>query len=443
MSPMTNSSPNQTLSEKLSARLPDHTPNLKLLGVLLTLYLAQGLPLGFITQALPAILREYDAPLSLIGWSGLLMLPWALKFLWAPAVDRFYKPKFGQGRSWIIPIQLVVAGCLIGVSFYEPKSFSEGAAAMWFFAALFFISLISATHDIAADGLTTRALDQNQRPIGNAMQVSGYRVGLIIGGGLMLVAIDQIGWQFSFVVLALLVLINTLPIWRHDEPKPEQTPEHIGDGEVRSPLEWFRYQFGYFWSSSNLRWWLLVLVTYKLVDGLSAGMVKPLMTDMGASLSSIGWYAGVLGSVASLIGAGVGALIMVKLSRVTALWSFLLLQTVVTASYGLIAASVEQGLWPVLGTLPVLYGASLFENVAASMALIPMLSLIMDQSRKEAAGSDFTFQICVLTGVSGLGYVLSGQIAEALGYTGVFSVAVVAGLASLLPIWWWARIYNQ
>ena len=77
------------------------------------------------------------------------------------------------------------------------------------------------------------------------------------------------------------------------------------------------------------------------------------------------------------------------------------------------------------------------------MALIPMLSLIMDQSRKEAAGSDFTFQICVLTGVSGLGYVLSGQIAEALGYTGVFSVAVVAGLASLLPIWWWARIYNQ
>jgi len=65
------------------------------LGLLLSLYIAQGLPAGFLTQALPAILRQYHVSLTVIGWSGLLLFPWAVKFLWAPVVDHHYSEKVG------------------------------------------------------------------------------------------------------------------------------------------------------------------------------------------------------------------------------------------------------------------------------------------------------------------------------------------------------------
>ena len=82
-------------------------------GLLLSLYVAQGLPVGFLTQALPAILRQNHVSLAAIGGFGLLMAPWALKFLWAPIVDRYFSAQWGQSRSWIIPTQLVTVMLLL------------------------------------------------------------------------------------------------------------------------------------------------------------------------------------------------------------------------------------------------------------------------------------------------------------------------------------------
>ena len=87
------------------------------IGLLLSLYLAQGLPVGFLTQALPAILRKNNVSLAAIGGFGLLMAPWALKFLWAPVVDRYFSPQWGQSRSWIIPTQFLTILLLVVISF--------------------------------------------------------------------------------------------------------------------------------------------------------------------------------------------------------------------------------------------------------------------------------------------------------------------------------------
>ena len=84
--------------------------------LLLALYLAQGLPVGFVTQALPVILREQNASLVLIGWSGVLLMPWGLKFLWAPLQDRYYWPRIGLGRSWILPMQMISLVCMVGLA---------------------------------------------------------------------------------------------------------------------------------------------------------------------------------------------------------------------------------------------------------------------------------------------------------------------------------------
>lgn len=208
----------------------------KTLALLLTLYFAQGLPAGFITQALPAILRQYQVSLVAIGWSGLILTPWAIKFLWATWIDSHYSEKLGRSRGWVLPLQFLSVLILLYLAFFNPNSLSIPSSLILLYTLLFCLSFIGATHDIATDALATRllksqaeqnSLSDNNQPTeqqhrqsqGNAIQVIGYRLGLIIGGGGLMIFLDRIGWQNSFLLMALLVFLNTLPILYYKEPK--------------------------------------------------------------------------------------------------------------------------------------------------------------------------------------------------------------------------------
>ena len=86
------------------------------------MYWAQGLPVGFMTHALPVILRSQGVSLAHIGGFGLLMLPWSIKILWAPLVDRLGSAKIGHYRSWILPTQIFSVLILVMLSFYPIES---------------------------------------------------------------------------------------------------------------------------------------------------------------------------------------------------------------------------------------------------------------------------------------------------------------------------------
>ena len=151
--------------------------------VLLTLYMAQGLPTGIFSQGLPAILRSYDVSLKVIGFTSLLAIPWALKFLWAPYIDKYYSARLGQSRSWILPMQLLAMLLLLAIAFFDPKSLATQQGLIYFLTLMFLLNLVAATQDVATDGLAVRNLNYEERSWGNGLQVAGYRLGLIIGGG--------------------------------------------------------------------------------------------------------------------------------------------------------------------------------------------------------------------------------------------------------------------
>ena len=418
------------------------------LGLLLSLYLAQGLPAGFITQALPAILRQYDVSLTLIGLVGFLLLPWALKFLWAPLVDAYYQPKVGQSRSWILPTQLGAAGLVALIALFDPTRLSDPAVLLPFFAVLFCLNLLGATQDVATDGLAVRMLSRGQRQWGNAIQVIGYRLGLIIGGGGLLLVLGTWGWQPVFLLMAALIVLNTIPIWRFREPVWPHTKTAIAPAVADAPTAknakpawWprFQLQFGYFWHNAEMRAWLAVLLVFKIADGLSSSMVKPMMVDMGYRLEQIGLLASIIGSAASLIGAGLGALLIRRLGRVAALIGFNLLQALCTGLYALAAWR-----WTVTAEANtfLVFGANAIEHLAGAMALVALLTLAMDYARPERAGSDFTFQVCMVTLIGGMGHVLSGAIAEHIGYTGHFIMSALVGVLLLSPLLDWGRVYR-
>lgn len=447
----------------------------KLLAVLLTLYFAQGLPSGFITQALPTLLRDHGVSLEMIGWSGLLLAPWALKFLWAPVVDRYFSPRLGRARSWILPLQVLSAAIVMAVGLFDPTKLSEPLTLWSLYSLLLLLSLVGATHDVAADGLATRSLTIQHRPIvatgtdddivaigtepihnphqgmGNAAQVIGYRLGLILGGGVFLMIIGYWSWQLSFFAMAMLILANTLPIWRHSEARHEavHTTKSASQNERRSAASigaYLKEQYGYFWQDKQMRAWLAVLLTYKVVDGISSGMVKPMMVDMGISVASIGLWASVLGSAASLLGAAMAAWLLKRAAHQKALIWFNALQVAATATYALVAVAFEYGWFVPAGERPPFwwaYAANAIEHMVAAMALVAMLTMVMHYARHDKAGSDFTTQVCLLTVFSGSSHLLSGYLAQWLGYSGHFALSVVVGVLCLLPLFYWQRVFNK
>lgn len=470
-----------------------------LLGVLLTLYFAQGLPAGFITQALPAILREYDVSLEMIGLSGLLLVPWALKFLWAPIVDKHFSSYWGRSRSWILPLQLLSAAIVASVGLFNPHQLSSPQTLWMIYTLLFLLSLIGATHDVAADGLATRslsnikqastlsppqsmgenddvvevaqriALDKSElvsadgpvnnpyQGMGNAMQVIGYRLGLILGGGVFLLVLGSWSWRYSFFAMAALIVVNTLPIWQYPEnkhipiavePKFFETKavslESDKPSKRRAIAAYLKDQYGYFWQNQHMRAWLFVLLTFKIVDGISSGMVKPMMVDMGIATKSIGLWASVLGSIASLLGAAVAAWLLKRIAHHTALVGFNVFQVVTTGLYIVVAIGYEHPSWLGLTqTAPFwwAYAANAIEHMAAAFALVAMLTMVMHYARHDKAGSDFTTQVCLLTVFSGGSHLLSGFMAEQLGYTGHFILSVGVGVLCIMPLLYWHRLF--
>ncbi len=391
------------------------------LGLLLTLYICQGLPTGVFTQALPALLRQYGVSLTVIGFSGLLAMPWALKFLWAPYVDQHFAKKIGQRRSWILPMQMAAVFTLLYIAFFDPHRLDTASGVTEFFLLMLLVNLFAATQDIATDGLAVRTLAFHERGLGNGVQVAGYRLGLIVGGGLLLYLIGAWSWQASFIFLALLQLALTVPVLFFREPAALVAP-------VREHARYWG-SFTSFFARPGLYGWLVVLVTYKAGESLGSAMVKPMLKDMGLSLQDIGLMVSLVGSFAALTGALLGGWLTAKIGRWHAIIGFGFLQAVTVAAYAVLSWRHDAGM-PV--DIVLISGINALEHFASGMAMAALLTAVMDLSRPEHAASDFTVQVSILAIFGGSFYLAAGITAELLGFTAYF---LLSGAIALLLLW--------
>ncbi|WP_287908442.1 MFS transporter [Acinetobacter sp.] len=405
--------------------------------LLFSLYWAQGLPVGFMTHALPVILRAQGVSLAHIGGFGLLMAPWAIKILWAPLVDRYGHHHAGHYRSWIIPTQFLTIVILVILSFLPIQSLNEPRFLFLFFIALLCMNGIGSTQDIATDGLAVSILKEEQQHFGNMFQVIGSRLGFIVGGGAILWAMDWLSWQTTFLVLAAIVAVNTLPIWFYQEPKhPRIDRRHTPDQTNISRFEWFKNYLTYFFENKKLKAWFFVLCTIKITDGFAGPITKPLLVDLKLSLSQIGIYITMLGAFSALFGAGLAGWLLKKIKRHQALLLFSVLKLISLAGFVWLAVLYEQAV-PVKPW--IIYVINALEDMFAAMLLVVILTLVMQYSRSEYAGTDFTFQVSIMATISGVLYTISGMIGDQLGYLKFLSLILLVGMLCLIPIIYWIR----
>ncbi|MCC8929801.1 MFS transporter [Rhodococcus sp. I2R] len=393
---------------------------LTLLG---TLYFAQGVPFGFFTQALPVVLRESGYSLVQISAAGVLFLPWGLKFLWAPYVDRY-----GTRRRWLLTLQSAAAAIALALSFLDLSSTLQ-----WLFLGIFVMNAVSATQDIATDGMAVRTLSVAQRGLGNGLQVGAYRIGMVCGGGVLLWLFSFAGWRALFVAMAALLLIATIPVWlmrgqlSAADAAGEQDADAAGErDEVDAPARlaitwWYRLR------RPGMFAFIALIIGFKFGNSMGSALVGPFLSDSGLTLGQIALVEGGVSSVAALGGAALGAWLSFRYGRRNALLVGGVSQTLSLGLY--VAASMG------IGGFPLLVTANITEHVLGGAATVAVFALMMDASEKRFAGSDYTLIACAVVFAQGAAGLAAGVVGDLFGYTAMFGSALVLsgiGCAALI-----------
>ncbi len=381
--------------------------------LLAALYLVQGLPFGFQTGALPLYLREQGVSLATIGLSGALALPWALKFLWAPLVDRWGSRRLGRRKSWIIPLQL-----LMMVGFAVAAGVDPETDLHTLLGIVFVLNLLAATQDIAVDGWAVDLLGPRDLGPGNAAQVIGYKLGMLVAGGVLVWATLHIGWHGAFVGMAALVgVVAVLVMFAEEVPADE-----VG-GSARESV---RAVCATLWSTIKRpgnTWVLITVATYKTGESLIDAMFKPFMMDAGFATHELGAIMGTWGLGFSIAGSVVGGALAMRLPLLKALqWTAVVRLIPQLGQWGL-------ALHPEPLNRDLAIAVILAENLCGGALTTVMFASMMSWVDKRIGATHFTVLASVEVWGKAPASWLSGVIAEGFGYAPTFLAGVVLGAA--------------
>jgi len=382
---------------------------------MLPLGFASGLPLALTAGTLQAWLTVVGLDLKTIGIFTLVGLPYTLKFLWAPLMDRLVPPWLGRRRGWMLLMQGSVALGLAAMAVTGPGRRPEilGVLAL-------VVAFLSASLDIVFDAYRTDVLVRPERGFGAAVWVNGYRCALLLASAGALLLADRIGWQNTYLLLAALMAAGIITILVSPEPtEPGATPASLAEA-VGGPLKEF-------FTRPGVVGLLALIVFYKVGDAVAASLQTAfLIGGMGFSVSEVGYVKG-LGIGATLIGALAGGVAMAKLGMVRSLLFFGLLQAVSNLGFMWLAWMGK--------SYTALTASILVENVTGGMGTVAFVALIMSLCDHRYTATQFA----LLSSLEALGRVFSGrpsaELVELVGWAQFFFWSFLVALPGIWLVW--------
>lgn len=373
---------------------------------------AAGLPLELTSFVLKTWMREEGVNLTVIGLFALVGLPYTLKFLQAPLLDRFSPGRWGRRRGWMIIFQTALI-----VSIFSLGQTSPGQTPWLVALAAFFVTLFSASQDIVIDAYRREDLSDEELGLGSSLYVAGYRIGMLLASGGGLILADH--WPFSlvYVLMALCLLPGLITsLLTPEPPTPFGTPKTMGEAITEPFVEYF--------SRPNAIWILAFILLYKIGDTMASSMTAPFYVDLQFSKTEVGALVKLVGFWAILGGSFIGGVLMLRLGINRCLWIFGLLQAVSTAGFALLAQMGHN-----LTMLAFVIG---FENFTSGMGTAAYAAFMASITNKKFTAT----QYALLTSLMGIPRVVAssgtGLLAEALGWTGFFVFCTLIAAPGML-----------
>ncbi|WP_460392844.1 MFS transporter [Actinophytocola sediminis] len=374
-------------------------------GLFVPLYMSQFLAIGFLFTALTAISRDRGNDLEDVGVIYVLGMVWAVKFLWAPLVDKFGSSKRGHYRSWLLwtqPLSVLAILAIIPLDVVND---------LWvILAALAVVAILSATQDVATDALAVRTISARGRGGINGLQVGAGFVGDIIGGGLVLVVYDWWGWTPAILTLAVCTALPIIGVKRYREPALVQVTQAAPRPTMRS----------LFRQRGAARWAFVLTPLMALGMPGAYGLMVPIMMDAGVSIGAVGLLTNGIGGAIGCVAAIAAGLLIPRLGRKRALVLYGLGQVVAIAA--MLPLVFSGGMFWVLTAIVLL-------NIFNTASYAAMYTINMDYARPASAGSDFTVQTSISYALRfGSAGIILG-LASSFGYA--WALVVCMGLAAL------------
>jgi len=382
--------------------------------ILLVLGFASGLPLALTSGTLQAWMTVENIDLKTIGIFSLVGQAYVFKFLWSPFMDRYTPSFLGRRRGWLLISQLLLVIAIAAMGFMNPSEH------LWWLAALaVVVAFCSASQDIVFDAYKTDLLNAQERGAGAAISVLGYRLAMLVSGGLALWLADRyFGWQATYWVMAGLMLVGVIATLLAPEPDERIAAPRTMEEAVVAPLRDF-------FARNNAWLILLLIVMYKMGDAFAGSLSTTfLIRAVGFDAGEVGLVNKTLGLFATIVGALYGGVLMQRLTLFRALMLFGILQAVSNMGYWILAIT-DKNLYS-MGT------AIFIENLCGGMGTAAFVALLMTLCNKSFSATQFA----LLSALAAVGRVYVGPVAgwfvEAHGWPLFYLFSIAAALPGLV-----------
>ncbi len=383
-------------------------------AILIQLFLgfAGGLPLLLIGSTLQAWLKDDGVDLATIGFLSIVGLPYTLKFLWSPFLDRYAPPILDRRRGWMAISQVALAILFALLSITDP---AQNKLGLFLIGGL--IAFASATQDILIDAYRREILTDEELGLGSSLYVGGYRIALLVSGAAALIMASSMPWPKVYLIMSLIMVMCL--IFTIFAPKVSN--------EVKPPAglkEAFVGPFMDFFTREGALLILVFILLYKVGDSMAGNMSMPLYLDQGYTKIEVGTIAKGIGMFATIGGGILGGILMMRMTLNHALWIFGGLQMISTAGFAFLAV------WP--KDLILLSGVIGFENLCAGLGTVAYMTFMASLTNKKFTAT----QYALLSSLMGVPRVVfssfTGLMVESMGYPQFFIFCTLIAIPGML-----------
>lgn len=389
------------------------------MAALLLLGFSSGLPFFLTRSNLQAWMTVENIDITAIGLVNLVALPYSLKFVWSPLLDRFVPPFMGRRRGWLIITQVALFLAIAAMAVQRPAQALQllviNAVAIAFFGA---------TQDIAADAYRTDVLEKLEMGAGAAVFVLGYRVALLATGSVAFILADRMPWPVVYLLMSALMLIGVAAAIFAPEPVLDHNrPASLAEAVI--------LPFGEFFQRNGLLLGLLTLlfiVIYNLADALLGSLSTPFLLNTGFSQTDIGAIRGGMGLIATIVGTLVGGSLVSKMGINRALWLFGALQALSNLGYFLLSLVGKNYLFLVLSIN--------IENFCGGLAAAGFVAFLMSLCNQRFSATQYALLTSFMAVSRDILVSPSGYLQKATGWPVFFLITIAAALPAfiLLPV---------
>lgn len=373
-----------------------------------------GLPLLLTGSVLQAWMHESGIDLTTIGLFALVGLPYTLKFVWAPLLDRFTISRLGRRRSWLLIAQICLVTALVLLAHTNPglNPFIVACCAL-------IIAFFSATQDAVIDAYRRESLADSEQGLASSFYVNGYRIGMLLASGGGLIIADHTGFSSMYLIMAGVMATAILITLIAPEPDPHtDTPKTISEAVVRPFTEFIQRRHAILI--------LLFIVLYKAGDTMASHMTMPFYLETGFTNTEIAAIVKLFGFWATIAGGLIGGVLILRIGIYAALWLFGILQAVSTAGFVLL---VHLG-----HSMSALATVISFENISGGMGTAAFIAYMASQTDRRFSAT----QYALLSSLMGIPRVFiaipTGWIAETVGWQQFFIICSLVAIPGLLVL---------